>query len=82
MKVTVGTTAMKLPVNGSATPVLQNLGPGVLYLDNSPAVDTSTGFQLPAGAVYEFPRDLGAGGGAIYVVASAANTDLRVLVVG
>lgn len=83
MKVTVGASepvALDLP--GTATPVIQNLGPGDLYFDADPEVSTDTGIRIPVNGGYEFPRDLNLGEGSIYLIASERNTDVRYLVVG
>lgn len=82
MKVTVGTTPMPLGVDSSGTPILQNLGPGTIYFDGIADVSANSGIRLGVGDLYEFARDLSMSSGAIYVVSSAADTDLRVLVVG
>jgi len=78
----VGTTPIRVALDSSATPVLQNLGPGVVYLDTSDDVAVATGLQLPVGAAYEWPHDLSQSGSAIWLVATAADTDVRYLVVG
>lgn len=83
MKITVGTTPVSLAVDATSTPVIQNLGPGVLYLDNNAALTAATGLQLAVGDSFEFPGDLTyAGSVGIYMLASVAGTDVRVLVVG
>lgn len=71
-----------LPVDTSATPVVQNLGPGNLYVDHDPAVTATTGFKLVPNSVYEWPHDLGQATGVIYAIADAVSTDVRILVVG
>jgi hypothetical protein len=79
----VGVTPVKLPLAGTATPVIQNLGAGIVYFDTDPEVSTSTGLKLAVNALYEFPRDLNLGeGGAVYLVSSEAGTDVRYVVVG
>lgn len=82
MRVLVGTSVTSLPIRSEVTPVIQNLGPGVLYIDADPAVSATSGFVLDVGSVYEYPRDLAVAAGAVYAVASQANTDVRILVVG
>lgn len=77
----VGTSAVSLGVAQSVTPVIQNLGPGNLYLGNS-AVATSTGFKITPGSAYEFPRHLSYGVGALWAVADQVNTDVRILQIG
>lgn len=81
MKLTVGVAAVPLGLEGTVTPVIQNLGPGDLYLGGAD-VTVADGFKLAPNAVYEYPRDLGQGAGKIHLVSSMANTDVRVLVVG
>lgn len=78
MQVDVGTTPEKLPVGPGSTPIVQNIGPGVLYLDFSSGVSADTGFQIEVGGAYEFPKDLPKD---LYAVASV-QTDVRILVVG
>lgn len=82
MQIIVGTTALRLDLDSASTPVVQNLGPGALYMDNDPNVTVSTGLKLNVGDVYEFLRDLNQAGGDMWLVADAANTDVRILVVG
>lgn len=86
MKVTVGTSAVLIPTNeddDAGQPgqvvVLQNLGPGDVYVDGANDVDTDSGLKVPSGAVYEFPRTQNEF--AYWMVASEAATDVRVLVV-
>lgn len=62
-------------------PVLQNLGPGNVYIDTSGAVDADSGFRLMPGSVYEFPTS-GANSKGIWVMADSANTDLRIVSMG
>lgn len=78
-KVTVDTTVSRLPVAIGETPVIQNLGPGVLYLDTSSSVSVTTGLRVPVDGAYEWPRDVAT---SVYAVASAAGTDVRILKVG
>lgn len=82
MKITVGTSAVSLGLDSSSTPVIQNLGPGNVYIDSTDQVTTSTGLKLGVGDVYEFLRDLNQAGGEIFLVADAGNTDVRYVVVG
>lgn len=82
MKVVVGTEPVHLPIPADSTPIVQNLGPGVLYLDHDPEVSVDTGLKVPVDTGYEFARDLSQGGGQVYAVADADDTDVRILVVG
>jgi hypothetical protein len=80
MQVTVGTTAVKIPAPGRARPIIQNLGPGTIYLDTLKTVASSTGLVLSVGTIYEFP--VSGGHSDIWVISDAANTDVRVVGVG
>lgn len=80
MQLTVGVVATPLDVPGSETPVIQNLGPGDVYIGGAD-VTVANGFKLLPGAVYEYPRDLSQGAGRIHLIASV-DSDVRVLVVG
>lgn len=82
MQMIVGTTPVRVPVDMSVTPVLQNLGPGNVYWDGDPNVSATTGFKLTPNAAYEFARDLNQGAGSVYLVADAVNTDVRIVSVG
>jgi len=79
VKLTVGTTPVRLPVHGA--PVIQNLGPGVLYMDASETVDVNTGIRIPVGQAYEFTRTLEVSSGALFLVATQT-TDVRCMEVG
>lgn len=72
---------MRLPVDSSASPLVQNIGPGTVYFDTRRDVTVGTGFRLAAGAAYEFPRDLNQSGGALFLVADA-DSDVRYVEVG
>ena len=82
MNLTVGVTPVALPEGNEATPVIQNLGPGIVYFDSDATVTVATGIRLGVGSAYEFPRDLGLGGGKLYLVSTLAATDVRYLAVG
>ena len=82
MRQIVGTTVVNLDLPRSSRPVIQNLGPGVLYLDSDPDVTVDSGLQLPVGAVYEFFYPLAGQDVGLSLISSLANTDVRVLVNG
>jgi hypothetical protein len=63
-------------------PIVQNLGPGTLYLGTSVTNLTSVGLQLPVNAVYELPATLMEGAGQIWLAASGGNCDVRIINVG
>lgn len=69
----VGQTAETLPSNRSR-PIIQNLGPGVIYIDSDEDVTTETGFEIPVGAAYEAPLS----GTQIWMISTHNNTDVRI----
>ena len=77
MKLLVGTTPVALPGNRQR-PVIQNLGPGTIYLDTDGDVSITDGLQLLPDVTYEFPVSGGDSAG-IWIVSDAANTDVRVI---
>lgn len=82
MKVVVGTAPVDLTVGGRGRPVIQNLGPGMIYLDSSSEdVSTESGIQIPVGVAYEFPT-AAADDEKVSIVSDAADTDVRVVVMG
>lgn len=80
MQMTATTTAAPVAVPGSATPLIQNLGPDPVFLGPQ-GVTTGNGLKLAVDAAYEFPGDLGRGPGKLYAV-STGSSDLRILIVG
>lgn len=77
--IVVGTAAVAVPYAGDNILVIQNLGPGALYVDAAATVTSTTGLKLAVNAVYEFPRQLNKGSGEVWVIADAASTDVRIL---
>lgn len=80
MRILLGQTPVKLSSSRSR-PVIQNLGPGVVYLETDGDVDVDNGFKLAVGAVYEFPAP-GARSKGIWIMADTDNTDVRVVGMG
>ena len=79
--ITVGATdVVEFDMAGMTNPVIQNLGPGVVYFGIEPDVDDDTGVQLAVGAAYEFRRVFG-DGDVIYLISSQSATSVRTLVV-
>lgn len=79
----LGTTPQKMPgVADRSRPVIQNLGPGNVYLDTDGDVDALSGFRIAAGGVYEFPTSGASSPRGIFMVADAANTDVRIVGMG
>jgi hypothetical protein len=69
---------------GSQQPIIQNLGPGIIYI--GPMNDAETlyfnGLKLVVNAVYEYPTTLVEGANKVYIYADADNTDVRIINVG
>lgn len=63
-------------------PIVQNLGPGTLYVGTSPTSISTVGLKLPINAVYELPATLMEGAGALYLYASGGTCDVRIINVG
>ena len=82
MNVTVAAGATQLDFSGSQQPVIQNLGPGDLYVYSLNDNITTKGLKLPAGAVYEFPATLVEGAGTVWVQALVGTCDVRTFNVG
>jgi hypothetical protein len=74
----VGLVAFK----GSDRPVVQNLGPGTLYLGTGLTDLDTKGIKLPINAVYEIPAVLVEGAGRIVLLAKDDDCDVRVINVG
>lgn len=75
--------AHSLPAfKGTMRPIIQNLGPGDLYVATGPTSITSRGLKLPLNAVYELPALLLEGAGQIWLAASGGNCDVRIINVG
>jgi hypothetical protein len=75
--------AYGLPAFGNSTrPIVQNLGPGVLYLGSGDTNLDTVGLRLPPNAVYELPAILVEGPGRICMLATDDDCDVRILNVG
>lgn len=85
MQASVGTSAAKLDLSGypdrgsrGQTIIVQNLGPGDVFLDAVAGVTSASGLKLVPGNAYEMRTD---GSQEIYAVASQTS-DVRVVVIG
>jgi hypothetical protein len=67
---------------GTMRPIIQNLGPGDLYLSTGSASITTRGIKLPINAVYELPATLAEGAAQVWLHASGGNCDVRIINVG
>lgn len=80
MQVIVGTSAQAVVAQGRTRLVIQNLGPGDVFLDTEGTVTPTAGLKIPVNATYEFPT--ASADDNVWLVASAANTDVRVIRIG
>jgi hypothetical protein len=82
MIITVAQGAYNTGYTATQMPIIQNLGPGILYVYNASTNITTEGLQLPVGAVYELPQVVQLGAGAVFVQATGGNCDVRLMNVG
>lgn len=76
----LGTSKQQITASGRNRLVIQNLGPGNVFLGTEGDVSPTIGLKIAVNAVYEFPTT--SADDDVWVVADAANTDVRVLRVG
>jgi len=86
MNVSVGTAETPIATTESVDSfaagqvvIVQNLGPGTVYLGTSQGVTAVNGLELVPDAVYEFPRT--ANEVTFYAVSTQAATDVRVVLI-
>lgn len=75
----MGTDEVRLAVAGTARPLIQNLGPGLVEFDTrSDELEFGQGVQIPIGGAVEFlqPAVLEAG---LALISDTAGTDVRVV---
>lgn len=82
MNITVAQGAYNTGYTATMQPIIQNLGPGILYVGQTSSNLATEGLQLPVGAVYEFPKNLVDGTGEVWVLATGATCDVRIINVG
>ena len=79
----VGTTAVQVPLGSAERPVIVNTGSTTLYFGNTNGVTSANGIPLGPNVGYEFPHDLVyAGWDQLWVISSAAGGQLRYAQVG
>lgn len=66
----------------SSRPIIQNLGPGTLYIGPSEDNLLSEGLQLKPNCVYEVPAPMVEGLVYLYMQADITTCDIRILNVG
>jgi hypothetical protein len=79
---TVMATYGLVAFTGNQRPIVQNLGPGTLYLGTGTSSLNTVGLKLPTNAVYELPADLVTGPGRICLLAMDDDCDVRIINVG
>lgn len=82
MNLSVEDGAVKLNFSSDSQPIVQNVGPGDLYLGTTGDDLIATGLFLPPFAVYEFPATLVDGAGAVWIQADGDTCDVRIINVG
>lgn len=82
MIITTGQGAVDSGYTGTMQAIVQNLGPGVLYVGTTADDLENVGLYLPPGAVYEFPATVVEGAGAIWLQANGGQCDVRIINVG
>jgi hypothetical protein len=80
--ITVAQGAFNTGSTATQMPIIQNLGPGTLYLNTVSTNISTDGLQLPVGAVYEFPKVVQDGAGAVWIQAIGGDCDVRIINVG
>jgi hypothetical protein len=74
--------AVRAPLSRTARPIIQNLGPGTLFMSSTSTNIASEGLKLVTNAVYELPTSLVEGLGEVWLVATGDVCDVRILNVG
>lgn len=84
MVITEAAGAVDTGFTGSTQPIIQNLGPGSIYINTTGTNVLTTGLFLPSGGVYEFPATLVEGANAVFVqvATGGVSADLRIINVG
>jgi hypothetical protein len=78
-----GVTPVQLSGVGRGRPVIQNLGPGNVYLGTEETeADPDAGFKIVPNGGFEFSTAAGFEAGGVWIASDAADTDVRVISVG
>lgn len=80
MQIILGTTPHAIGDADRTRLLIQNLGPGIVYFNTEEEVTTTNGFQIAVNGAYEFPTPSALD--TVSIVASAPDTDVRVLRIG
>jgi hypothetical protein len=82
MTLTTAEGAVDTGYAGTNRPVIQNLGPGDLFVGNVSSTLLTEGIKLVPNAVYEFPENVVEGPGKIFIQANGDTCDVRLLNIG
>ena len=82
MIITVADGAVNLGYSGTQRPLVQNLGPGILYISSSANDLATEGIEIAPDAAYELPATLNEGAQQLYALAVGDDCDVRTLNVG
>jgi len=66
----------------TSRPIIQNLGPGTLYIGNIKETLVDEGLQIKPNCAYEVPAPLIEGFVSLYIQADQTSCDVRILNVG
>jgi hypothetical protein len=69
-------------LGGTQRPIIQNLGPGTLYVGSSPSNLINSGIKLVVNAAFEYPDTLVSGPGKVFIQADENDCDVRIQNVG
>lgn len=76
----LGTTAQSLS-GGRGRPIIQNLGPGLVYFNTDAECTPTNGIQIEVGGSFEFVTQIG-DETIVSLIADTAGTDVRVITMG
>jgi hypothetical protein len=84
MIINIASGAVDSGFTGSQQPIIQNLGPGTIYIGpfNSAEALIGIGLKLVPNAVYEYPTTLVEGADKVYIATDTNSTDVRIINVG
>lgn len=81
MRVLVGTSTVDLGIRTRVMPIIQNLGPGDLFLNTDEPVTLENGIRLLEGEAMQFMTQSAQEAG-IWLVATEEDTDVRIISIG
>jgi hypothetical protein len=79
VRLIIGPEPVRVIPPPTAKPILQNLGPGLLYYDTDDSISADTSIRMPVGSVYEFAESFTRSGSGLWLVADTADTDVRIV---